>query len=88
MVLVVKSPPANAGDAEDVGSIPGVGRSPGEGNGNLLQYSRLEKFRGQRNLVGYSPEGHKVSDAMSTYVQRKEDSWGFDPGLWSHIVCI
>ena len=35
---VVKSPPANAGD---VGSIPGSGRSPGEGNGNPLQYSCL-----------------------------------------------
>ena len=39
---VVNNPPANAGDARDVGSIPGSGRSPGEGNGNLLQYSRLE----------------------------------------------
>ena len=37
-----KSPPANAGDIKDVGSIPGSGRSPGEGNGNPLQYSCLE----------------------------------------------
>ena len=36
---VIKNPPANAGDA---GSVPGSGRSPGEGNGNLLQYSCLE----------------------------------------------
>ena len=36
---VVNNPPANAEDARDVGSIPGSGRSPGEGNGNLLQYS-------------------------------------------------
>ena len=36
---VVKNPPANAGDT---GSIPGSGRSPGEGNGNPLQYSCLE----------------------------------------------
>ena len=34
--------PVNAGDAKDVGSIPGSGRSPGGGNGNLLQYSCLE----------------------------------------------
>ena len=34
MVLVVKKPPANAGDVRDAGSIPGSGRSPGEGNGN------------------------------------------------------
>ena len=38
---VVKHPPANAGDAGDVGSIPGSGRSPGEGNCNPLQYSCL-----------------------------------------------
>ena len=36
---VVKNPSANAGDARDVGSIPGLGRSPGVGNGNPLQYS-------------------------------------------------
>ena len=40
--LVVKKPPAYAGDAKVVGSIPGSGRSPGEGNGNPLQYSCLE----------------------------------------------
>ena len=38
---VVKSLPANAEDAGDSGSIPGSGRSPGEGNGNPLQYSCL-----------------------------------------------
>ena len=38
-VSTVKNPPANAGDA---GSIPGLGRSPGEGNGNPHQYSCLE----------------------------------------------
>ena len=38
---VVKNPPANAGDAGDAGSIPGLGRPPGEGNGNPLQYSCL-----------------------------------------------
>ena len=39
---IVKNPPANAGDARDVGSIPGSGRSPGERNGNPFQYSCLE----------------------------------------------
>ena len=39
---VVKNPPANAGEEGDTGSIPGLGRSPGEGNDNLLQYSCLE----------------------------------------------
>ena len=41
VVLVVKNSPDNAGDIRDVGSIPGLGRSPGEGNGNPLQYSCL-----------------------------------------------
>jgi len=40
---VVKNPPGNAGEAGDAGSIPGSERSPGEGNGNPLQYSCLEK---------------------------------------------
>ena len=38
---MVKNPPANAGDTRDVGLIPGLGRSPEEGSGNLLQYSCL-----------------------------------------------
>ena len=39
MVLVVKNPPASAGDVIDMDSIPGLGRSPGGGHGNPLQYS-------------------------------------------------
>ena len=56
---MVKNLPVNAADA---GLIPGLGRSLGDGNGNPLQYSCLEKSHGQRNLVGYSPWGHKESD--------------------------
>ena len=41
-MLVVKNLPANARDVRDMGLIPGSGRSPGEGNGNPLQYSCLE----------------------------------------------
>ena len=41
VALVVKNPPADAGDIRDTGSIPGLGRSPGERNGNPLQYSCL-----------------------------------------------
>ena len=44
----------SACNAEDLGSIPGLGRSPGGGHGNPLQYSCLENPHGQRNLVGYS----------------------------------
>ena len=41
---MVKNSPNNAGDIRDLGSIPGLGRSPGGGHGNPLQYSCLENF--------------------------------------------
>ena len=54
---------ASAYNAGDPGSIPGLGRSPGKGNGNPLQYSFLPgKFHGWKSLVGYSPWGCKESD--------------------------
>ena len=42
VALLVKSPPANSGDARDAGLIPGSGRTPGVGNGNPFQYSCLK----------------------------------------------
>ena len=42
VVLVIKNPPANARDTGYLGSVPGLGRSPGEANGNSLQYYCLE----------------------------------------------
>ena len=54
VALVVKNPPANAGDIRDIGSIPGLGRSPGGGHGNPFQYSCLANPHGQRSLVGRS----------------------------------
>ena len=59
---------ASAYNAGDPGSIPGLGRSSGEGNGNPLQYFCLENLQypclenGQRSVVGYSPWGRKESD--------------------------
>ena len=44
----------SACNAGDLGLIPGLGRSPGGGHGNLLQYSCLENPHGQRYLVGWS----------------------------------
>ena len=52
----------SACNSEDLGSIPGLGRSPGGGHGNPLQYSCLENLHGQRSLAGYSPWGLKKSD--------------------------
>ena len=53
---------ASARKVGDRGSIPGSGKSPGEGNGNPLQYSCLENLHGQRGLAGCSSQGCKESD--------------------------
>ena len=69
---VVRKQPARARDAGDTRSIPKSGRSPGEGNGNLLQYPCPGKSHRQRSLKGYSPWGLKESDMteqLSTYLQ-------------------
>ena len=58
---MVKNPPAKAGDARDMGWIPGSGRSPGEGHGNPLPLFLPGESHGQRGLAGYSPWGHKES---------------------------
>ena len=76
----------SACDAGDLGSIPGMGKSPAEGNGYPLQYSGLENPHGQRSLAGYSPWGRKESDMtdrLSTahnIAQRQsvEGRWGMD----------
>ena len=52
----------SAGDARDMGSIPGLGRSSGGRHGNPLQYSCLENPHRQSSLAGYSPWGLKESD--------------------------
>ena len=62
VVLLVKNPPANAGDLRDTGWIPGWERSPGVGNGNLLQYSCLEnpmdRKPGGLQFMGSQRVGH------------------------------
>ena len=66
--MVVKNLPANTRDAKDAGCIPELGRSPGEGNGNPLQFL-LGKFYGQRSLVDYSLWGSKESDITEGHTQ-------------------
>ena len=62
VALVGKNQPASAGDVGDAGSVPGSGRSPGEGNGNRLWSACLENPHGQGSLAGYSPWSLKESD--------------------------
>ena len=57
-----KELPANAGDKRDLGSVSGLGRSPGEGNGNPLQYSCLKNPVDRGTWLGYSPWCRKESD--------------------------
>ena len=65
VALVVKNPPANAGELRDTSSIPGSGRSPGGGHGNPLQYSCLENpmDRGafQATVHGFSKSRTQLS---------------------------
>ena len=56
----------SACNAGDLGSIPGLGRDPGGGHGNPLQYSGLENPHGQRSLVGYNPRGCRVGHDKAT----------------------
>ena len=62
MVLVVKNLPANTGDIRDACLIHEMGRSPGGGHDNPLQYFCLESPHGQRSLVHYSPWSCKELD--------------------------
>ena len=61
----------SACNAGDLGLISELGRSPGEGNGNPLQYSCLENPNGQRSLSGYSPWGCKESDMTELSTQQR-----------------
>ena len=63
VALMVKNPPANAGDKRDEGSVPGSERCPGGGHGNPLEYSWLESpmERGAGQAIG-----HRVSESDTT----------------------
>ena len=73
---MVKNPPVNAGDA---GSIPESGRLPGEGNGNLLQYSRLGNPRDRGTWWAAVPGVAKSDPAEHTHTPE----WStFSPSRW------
>ena len=67
---MVRNPPANAGDVRDRGSIPGLGRSPGGGNGDPLQYSCLENLMDRGAWWAIVHGGYKESD-MIAYIHRR-----------------
>ena len=85
----------SACNAGDLGLIPGLGRFPGGGHGNPLQYSCLENPHGQRSLAGYSSWGHKEPDTterLSTHHNSLLDSVGEEEGemIWQNGIetCI
>ena len=73
MVLVVKNLPVNARDGGGTGSIPGSGRSPGGGHGNLSSILAWKVPWMERSLVGYSPQGCKESDMMKLQLPCKKE---------------
>ena len=74
----------SACNTEDPGSIPGLGRPPGEGHGNPLQCFCLEHPHCQRSVVGYSPCGHKESDVTEWLNTHRllQDRGRQTPQLW------
>ena len=69
MVLVVKNPPANAGDIRDVGSIPGLERSPGGQHGNPLQDYCLENPMDRGDWRATVHRSSKESDMTEAALQ-------------------
>ena len=69
MALVVKNLTANAGDVRGVGSIPGLGRSPGRSHGNPLQYSCL------KNPIDRGTWQARVHRATKSWTQLKQLNW-------------
>ena len=65
MALLVKKPPANAGDITDTGSIPGSERSPGGGHDNPVQYSCLEN---PKDRGAWRATAHRVAESDTTEV--------------------
>ena len=68
VALVVKNPLANAGDVRDMGSIPGLGRSPGGGHGDPLQYSCLKN---PMDRGAWQATMHSVAESDRTEVTAK-----------------
>ena len=83
----------SARNAEDLDSIPGLGRSPGGGHGNHSRYSCLENPYWQRSLVGYSPWGGKesrLSNKHSTWIQDPDWALLFPCNLdnFIYVLCL
>ena len=80
VALVVKNLPASAGDVRDVSSIPGLGRSPGEGHGNPLRYSCLEN---PMDRGAWLAMVHSVAKSQTRLKQLRTHTWASEFGIKS-----
>ena len=76
-----KESAASTADTKDPSSIPGLARSPGEGNGNPLQHSRPENPMDRGAWQGYSPWGCKESDKIALVSSSIEDNICINKGI-------
>ena len=81
VVLVEKNPSASADDIRDMGSVSGLGRSPGEGNGNLLQYSCLENSTAREAWWATVSGVAKSWTRLSAHTQCHQD-----PSVWLQMA--
>ena len=88
MAQWVKNLPAMQELEENVDSIPGLGGSLGEANGNPLQYSCLENPHGQRSLAGYSSWGHKESDMTEATEHTRTQDKGYVTACIHYLLCV
>ena len=89
----MKSLPANAGDVRDPGWIPGSGRSPGEGNGNPLQYSCLKNSKGRGawwvTVRGVTKESNMAYQLKKYSTQREgNEGWAVLNGFAGFVAKI
>ena len=80
VVLVVKNPPANVGDARDADSIPGLGKSPGVGSGNPLQYSCLQN---SMDREAWQATAHGVAKS-----QTRLSNWALSNYTLAYMPCL
>ena len=92
---MVKNPPANAGDSGIVGLTPGLGRSPGEGNGNPVQYSCLrnpmDRGTWQATVLGVAKSQTRLNTHTHTHTQiilgaMEKSNFGLDTRQYSGTV--
>ena len=86
---MVKNPPANAGGIRDTGLMPGSGRSPGEGHGNPLQYSCLEKpmDRGAWQATVCGVAGLDMTERLSMHACTHTHNQAVEMRIVFYFIC-